>query len=235
MFSMGTARKVGGFWMWSPGIAAILTKFIFREKLQDIGWQLGERKYLILGLAIPFLYASMIYSLVWVTGLGRFTPQPIIKMLIFVTVGLVVACVTALGEEIGWRGFLVPELNKIMPFTNVALMTGLVWAVWHYPAIIFADYNSETPIFIQLGLITVAVIGFSIFSAWLRIKSGSIWPAVLWHGGHNLFIQQIFLSMTSNTGITDYFVDDFGVGVFLAASILGIVYWRKRVELLNKG
>jgi membrane protease YdiL (CAAX protease family) len=231
MISTGTARNIGGFWMWSPGIAAILTKIIFREKLVDIGWQIGERKYLLFGLLIPFLYASAIYTLVWITGLGKFTPQSPARILLFATLGLVIACLYALGEEIGWRGLLVPELSKIASFTKTALITGIVWAVWHYPAIIFADYSSEAPLFFQLGMITIAVIGYSILTAWLRIKSGSIWPAVIWHGGHNLFIQQIFLSMTTDTGITKYIVDDFGVGVFFASIILGTIFWRKRVEL----
>ena len=78
---------------------------------------------------------------------------------------------------------------------------------------------------------TVAVIGYSVLTAWLRLKSGSIWPAVLWHGGHNLFILQIFLMMTTDTGITYYFVDDFGIGILIASLIMGIVFWKKRSEL----
>ncbi len=232
MVSTGSAGRIGGFWMWSPGIAAILTKFIFRENLKGIGWQLGDRKYLILGLAIPLLYALVIYGFVWTTGLGEFTPQPIIKVLIYSTAGLVFACFAALGEEIGWRGFLVPELNKITSFTKAALITGIIWTVWHYPAMIFAEYKSDAPFTFQLILFTITVISFSFFSAWLRIKSGSIWPVVLWHGVHNLFIQQIFFSMTSDTGITEYFIDDFGVGVTLASVIIGFIFWMRREELL---
>jgi hypothetical protein len=74
-------------------------------------------------------------------------------------------------------------------------------------------------------------LGLFIFTAWLRLKSGSIWPAVLWHGGHNLFIQQIFLDMTTDTGITGYFVNDFGIGVLLVTVVLGYIFWRKRLEL----
>ena len=48
---------------------------------------------------------------------------------------------TATGEEIGWRGFLVPELAKVLPFTGVALVSGLIWASWHYPitAVVYRD------------------------------------------------------------------------------------------------
>jgi len=51
-------------------------------------------------------------------------------------VGLVQSLATALGEEIGWRGFLVPELFKTMGFTSAALFSGVVWACWHYPLVI---------------------------------------------------------------------------------------------------
>jgi len=202
MITTGTAHKIGALWMWSPGIAAILTKLFFRESLKDFGWQAGEQKYLVLGLGIPLLYALIIYNFVWITGLGKFSPQPLSQIGIFATAGLIFACLAGLGEEIGWRGFLIPELIKITSFTRAAYVTGIIWAIWHYPAIIYADYNRPTLLFFQLLVFTVAVMGYSILTAWLRLKSGSIWPAVLWHGGHNLFIQQIFMMLTRDTGFT---------------------------------
>jgi len=231
MISTGTAHKVGAIWMWSPGIAAILTKLFYRESLQDFGWKPGDRKYLILGLGIPLLYASIIYGLVWITGLGEFSPQPFFQIALFASAGLIFACLAALGEEIGWRGFLIPELIKITSFTKAVFVTGIIWAIWHYPGIIYADYNNSTPLVFQLIVFTVAVTGYSVLTAWLRLKSGSLWPVVLWHGGHNLFILQIFLMMTKDTGVTDYFVDDFGIGVLIASLIMGIVFWKKRSEL----
>ncbi len=231
MITTGTAHKIGALWMWSPGVAAILTRLFFRESLKDFGWQPGERRYLVLGLGIPFLYASIIYILVWITGLGDFSPQPFFQIALFATAGLVFACLAALGEEIGWRGFLIPELIKITSFTKTAFVTGIIWAIWHYPAIIYADYNRPTPLIFQLVVFTVSVISYSILTAWLRLKSGSIWPVVLWHGGHNLFILQIFMMMTKDTGVTYYFVDDFGIGVLIASVIMGIFFWKKRLEL----
>jgi len=61
-----------------------------------------------------------------------------------------------------------------------------------------------------------------------QLESGSMWPAVLWHGNHNLLIQGLFLNMTRDTRITEYIVDDFGVGLMLATLVLGYLFWRKR-------
>lgn len=231
MIGRGTARSVVLWWMWTPAMAGILTQLLFRDGLGDFGWRPGRVRYLLLGAAIPLLYATVIYGVTWLSGLGGFRMQSPIQLLLFATVGFVVACGAALGEEIGWRGLLVPELAKITTFTNTALVTGIIWAVWHYPAIIFADYSSGASAWFDLFTLTLSVLGMSFFVAWLRLKSGSIWPAVLWHGGHNLFIEQIFLEMTTDTGFTRYVVDDFGLGVLFSVLILGYIFWRKRSEL----
>ena len=46
-------------------------------------------------------------------------------------------------EEIGWRGFLVPELAKFMSFTNVALTSGLIWSVCHWPMLFKGFYGND--------------------------------------------------------------------------------------------
>jgi len=65
-------------------------------------------------------------------------------------------------EEIGWRGFLVPELFKTMGFTSAALFSGVVWACWHYPLLIWGDYNSGTPTWYGLTCFTVLVVSISL-------------------------------------------------------------------------
>lgn len=231
MITERTGKTLGALFMWSPGLAAILTQLIDRQNIKGFGWKLPGRNDLLLGIAIPLLYASLIYGVVWITGIGGFAPISWQKILLFSTAGLFFACAAGLGEEIGWRGFLIPELLKITSFTKAVLFTGLIWSVWHFPAIIYTDYNNRTPLVFQLVVFTVTVIGLSFLSAWLRIKSGSIWPAVLWHGGHNLFIQQIFLSMTTDTRISEYFVDDFGLGLMTVCVLMSWVIWRKRSQL----
>jgi uncharacterized protein len=231
MFRTGSTRDVGLIWMWSPGVAGMATALITRGSLHGMGWGWPRLKYLWLGYLVPLTYAFLVYSLVWITGLGAFQAPSPVRIAIYASIGLLGACVAGLGEEIGWRGFLVPELVKITSFTKTALITGLIWAIWHYPAIIFADYHSSAPLWFDLFSLTITVTGLSFFTAWLRLKSGSLWPVVLWHGAHNLFIQQIFFDLTRDTGWTTFFIDDFGVGVLISCAILGVIFWSKRREL----
>jgi membrane protease YdiL (CAAX protease family) len=73
-----------------------------------------------------------------------------------------IGCIAALGEEIGWAGFFVPQLAKIACFTKTALGRGIVWSVWHYPLIIGGVYGpSNVPVWYKLVFFTITMTGVS--------------------------------------------------------------------------
>jgi membrane protease YdiL (CAAX protease family) len=141
------------------------------------------------------------------------------------------SCVSALGEEIGWRGLLVPELAKVTSFTNTALISGAIWALWHFPVIFLAGYNGGTPGWYSAICFTAMVMGLSTMFAWMRLKSGSVWTAMLLHASHNLFIQGVFDPLTRDTTVTKYIRGEFGAAMAVTGLITGYFFWRKRAEL----
>ena len=116
--------------------------------------------------------------------------SPFVVMLILLlvggTVGLLLPGFFAFGEELGWRGFLVPELYKHVNFTKTAVISGLIWSVYHYPLVIGleADELGVNTAYLLLTA-TVGGIGLSTIMAWLRLKSGSVWTAVFMHAALN--------------------------------------------------
>ncbi|HMG06189.1 MAG TPA: type II CAAX endopeptidase family protein [Chthoniobacterales bacterium] len=235
--------------MWSPALAAFVTKAIHGESIRELRWNWGAAKYAWLGYLIPIAYALPVYLFVWLGGFGGFADAAFIKrtavtfgwsnfpagvtLTLFVlltgTLGLVGKLSRALGEEIGWRGFLVPELAKVVGFPAVGLISGLMWAAYHFPALIFADYNAGTPVWYGLSCFTLMVVADSFILAWLTLRSGSLWPAAIFHGSHNLFIQSIFTPLTRDTGPAKYIVDEFGIGLVITVTIAAIVLcWRAR-------
>lgn len=155
----------------------------------------------------------------------------ILYVLLVGSFGMVGSLSRALGEEIGWRGFLVPELAKTTNFTTTALISGIVWAIWHYPVLIFADYNAGTPTWYALSCFTVMVVSIAFVFAWLRLKSGSLWTGALLHASHNLYVQAIFTRLTGDTGKTAWYIDEFGAVLPAVAVCVAIYFWTRRGEL----
>jgi hypothetical protein len=140
--------------------------------------------------------------------------------------------ILALGEEIGWRGLFVPELAKMTSFTKTALISGVVWATWHMPAIFLADYNSGgTPNWYAAIMFAVMIMATSFPYAWLRLKSASLWPAVLLHTFHNQFVIGILDKLTGNTSATPYITGEFGVGLVLTSIVVAYVFWRMQRQI----
>lgn len=144
------------------------------------------------------------------------------------------SCLSALGEEIGWRGFLVPELSKHMGFTKVALVSGAIWAVWHSPAVLFSDYNGGTNVWYSMLMFFILVLGVSFMFTWLRLKSGSLWTAVLIHAVHNLFVQGYLDVVTEDTGITKFLTGEFGAALAVSGVLVGLLFWARRNQLYTK-
>src|SRR6185437_11837484 len=140
-----------------------------------------------------------------------------------------------LGEEIGWRGFLVPELTRQMSFTRVSLLSGIVWAAWHRPPLLFADYNAGTNRWYSLCCSTVVVISTSFMLAWLRLKSDSVWPAAVFHASHNVFVPGVFDNLIRNTGSTLWYTTEFGAALTITSAVSALYFWTRATKSRNSG
>ena len=248
--SAGNGLYVFGL-MWCPGIASIITMLLLKRSLRELGWKWGMTKYQLKSYLIPLLYAFIAYGIIWTFGLGKlnidglqaqvanmFGFEDINSILAFVIlilfigiVGIIPSALTALGEEIGWRGFFVPELYKSQGFTKTSLISGTIWGIWHLPILLFSDYNNGTPAWYSMTCFMILIISISFIYTWFRMKSGSLWTAMLLHASHNLFIQGFFTPQTEDTGNTAYYIDEFGIVLPILAIGLAVYFWNKRKEL----
>lgn len=236
--------------MWCPALAGMLTLRLNGRSISELGWKWGNTKYQLWSWFIPLLYASIAYAIIWIAGFGRVGnaeflnglvqgmhlggsrwASVVVGIALTGTFGLVGSLSHALGEEIGWRGFLVPELSRTTSFTATAFISGIVWSLWHYPVLIWADYNAGTPTWYGLTCFTVMVISLSFIFAWMRLKSGSLWTGAILHASHNLYIQAIFTPLTRNTGKTAWYIDEFGCVLPIIAVAFAVYFWSRRKEL----
>nr|WP_246475749.1 CPBP family intramembrane glutamic endopeptidase [Brevibacterium renqingii] len=88
-----------------------------------------------------------------------------------------------IGEEFGWRGWLLTSLRPLG--TWPALLTvGVLWGLWHAPLILLG-YNFDRPGISGLGLMVAGCVMLGILFGWLRLRTGSVWPAVFAHAALN--------------------------------------------------
>lgn len=176
---------------WIPLAAALVTLLIWRRPgLRQ--WpkvfaanRAGLPAWLP-AVAIPALVLTSGYVVAALLGFVRLDlkgESPILVLgLIFVY--LVAGSVEAIGEEFGWRGFLLPLLiPRGRVFAGFA--SGLLWATWHVPLIyVAAAYHPGAgPVYFAAFAATITAMSF--IANELRAASGSVWPAVIFHGAHN--------------------------------------------------
>ena len=92
--------------------------------------------------------------------------------------------IPALGEELGWRGWLFP---KLMPLGAVPaiLVSGVIWGLWHAPLILLGYNYPGVPGWLGLTAMIGMCIVFGAVFGWLRLRSDSVWPAALAHAAFN--------------------------------------------------
>ncbi|MGW5875914.1 CPBP family intramembrane glutamic endopeptidase [Nocardiopsis terrae] len=92
--------------------------------------------------------------------------------------------IPALGEELGWRGWLLP---KLMPLGTLPalLATGVIWGLWHAPLILLGYNYADAPGWLGLTAMVLMCTLVGALFGWLRLRSGSVWPAALAHAAFN--------------------------------------------------
>jgi membrane protease YdiL (CAAX protease family) len=240
-----TSIYVGAL-MMSPALAAFITLKIKKRPILSLPWSLKELKYLKLSYTTPILYVTIAYVLIWLFGFGNFlntenitqwsnelglaesnqTLVLIVMIFLLLTVGVIKNLGSTLGEEIGWRGFLIFELRKVMSFKALAIVSGIIWALWHFP-IINLMYGGGDNLLLHLSAFTIMIIGISVILAYYTFKSNSLWPAAVYHSVHNIYIQKICTPLTISNDNTTFWIDEYGFMIPIVTTIFAVYFWRK--------
>lgn len=134
---------------------------------------------------------------------------------------------TAIGEETGWRGFLYPELGKSFGKAKTWIIGGIIWAAFHFPAMLIGgyEYGKDYIGAPWLGPIvfTVVVIAYGVLEEIVYSKTKCIWYPALLHGSINaaLTIPQIFANAERADILDKYaFLGPIGTGLIISAPII---------------
>ena len=227
--------------MYTPAVAALITTLIVHRRVHELGFRLGKPRHYAVGYVVPLLFCVPVYLLTWALGLGAFDSARldsiessyhlphgaagIVTIIVLVIVTAPLGMLNTFGEELGWSGLLTHRLMTITTFTRASLIRGVIWSLWHYPLVIvlLPRYRPGLPVAYGLACMTVAVTSISFVYTWLRMASGSVWPAALLHAASANF-QDIFEHLTKNTGPTPYITYEYGAGFAVILPLVALYF-----------
>ena len=215
--------------MFCPLAATLLVKKVFLHQPTGIGWKVqGKRRYWLaawFGPAVFTVLAAVLYFAVfpsrldlsgsWLvtayggemdaatlrSQLGVSSASYILETgLVAITLAPAINMFFALGEEAGWRGYMMPRLKERFGLLNGRLLGGVIWGVWHWPLMLLVGYEYGTnylgaPV---LGLFVWCVVCFALNTLldWLYEKTGCIWVPSIAHGAFNA-VASLFVVLTN--------------------------------------
>lgn len=136
-----------------------------------------------LALLAPLLAAGVALGVLLATG-GDVAPTRLLAVAPVYAVNLVVVSVVGGGqEELGWRGFALPHLQRRFDAATASLLLGAAWALWHLPLFVHPAglyYGTSFVLYVPV------VVALSVVLGGLQNRVGrSVLPAVLLHAGVN--------------------------------------------------
>ena len=227
---------------FSPCIACIITRYRFHEGFRDgilYPKFTGHVKAYVLAVLLPLAYGMISCILVTISlgaGFSFKAEGGIFTALannMIMSVEVYYAMIILVGEELGWRAFLYDKLEKLFGLNGSIIIGGIIWGLWHTPAIVHMglNYGLDYPGFPYVGIVLMCVmcIGFGAVMQLLRKMSNSVIAPVLAHA---------IIDTVGNTLISMFLTQELaegrqftvGICITVAAVIIGIPCW----VVLNK-
>ena len=232
--------------MWIPAVAATIANCVFfRENGEPFsvkklfalgGFRRCKLRYVLLGCLLPLVYLLVPYMVYWRLYPENCAYHGVPLMLVLkdilpvLVIGTFISLLSALGEEIGWRGFMVPALYERLGLNKTLLISSLFWCCWHLPLLIGGDYMAGTPLWYQLPAFVLCIFPVGVMAGLLTLESGSVWPAAFLHAAHNNYDQAVFGIITRGDNRM-YFVSETGVLTILCTwALAAILYIHARKQ-----
>ena len=191
----GGVRNFGPLWivvlMCIPGVVSVALRLILKSGFGDVSFRVGKRRYYIYAVAVPLLLALLVGLISAALDIRKFSlisPEQLVQLGPVLLSVLGLGLIGAFGEELGWRGFLLPKMMS-GGVKSPYLACGLVWASWHLPLIALGGFYQTDNALLMALIYGLGIIATSFVFSELRVRSGSVWIAAIVHAAHNFFFQ----------------------------------------------
>ncbi|RLM84156.1 CPBP family intramembrane metalloprotease [Halobellus sp. Atlit-38R] len=224
-------------YMFTPAVAAAATLLTTGVSVRDVGVRVGRLRWHVLAaLSVLALVGVALALALAIPGIGfnpNANPVPGIALpagplgvlaLAALTLGLgvTVNAVFALGEELGWRGYLLWELAPL-GFWRASGVIGVFWGVWHAP-VILDGYNYPSFPLVGVVAMTAATVAFSPLYTYLVVRARSVLAAAFFHGVFNASAGALLAYTTASDPVRTELVASpvglAGISAFVLATVV---------------
>lgn len=199
-----TATNLVAVFMFVPAVSALLAWAVTGQRPR-----VGRPSIATLLLAlVPALLVGVVYAVSLSFGLKFLGVN--VEPVSFLG-NLVLGTVLAFGEELGWRGYLLPYLRRSRGYLGANLILVLIWFAYHVPVILIPGlYSNEgIPLWASLLFFAIGITGFSFYVGWLWEKSHDVWAPSLAHGFWNQLMQSTYPAMFAGANL--WLMGEFGI------------------------
>jgi len=186
---------------WFPGILAIILTIIIGGKkdlcllFKKLAIKKQYGRWYLFSLFYPIIVSSLAFCILSYHINGHLSFPQFNHSFIEYLLLLFTIIWGSIGEELGWRGFMLPLLNKRNSLLKSSLIIGIFWGIWHM------YFFSGIHIFLIYMILTCE---FSLVMSWIQSKiNGNIIPAIISHSSFNfcalLFFEGLFIAEDSYT------------------------------------
>lgn len=203
IFSNSETAQLFPLCMLIPAIVGIIINSIRYKSIKLVFKPITMRiniKSILFSLFYPLLFIGLVAIVVSLTNIGHFNSDKLSELINFPSIlSAIIGLILLFGEEYGWRGFLLKELAAVKGKIYSAIAVGIIWALWHGPAIYeLANYaKMENPLLlmiIQMG----AVFVFSFPFAYSYFLTKNIFPPIIFHFVWNFYNPIVLGSVYQN-------------------------------------
>lgn len=147
----------------------------------------------------------------------------LLQILSIPLVGIInVLTLATLGEELAWRGWLLPALRPLGVWPAL-IVSGAIWGAWHAPVILLGYNFNRTDIWGVLLMMGGCVM-WGILFGWLRLRTGSLWPAVIAHGVFNAAGSIMIITLLAGLQIPNMaLINPLGVSGWIVCGVVIVI------------
>jgi uncharacterized protein len=175
-------------------VAFVVPRGQRRAVWAGVGFNPRRGRGLLIAVVGPAVVIAVSFSVAAAFGVVRFpTPGPGFgSAVLSLAITTIIFTVVLLGEEIGWRGYLLFRVAELTSGRRAAVLTGAFHAIFHLPLLLLTTtYQSEGKRWIVVPVVMVTLTLAGVWYGWLRLWSGSIWPVSLSHSAFNNLMEGV--------------------------------------------